>query len=445
MRGQVFFLTAILSLLPLQLARVEATPLETLDTLSDLRAYSGEVPALYMSGYNRTGDGGEGIFIREAAACTDDGVLRIVDGSGHCYRRAVPEGHVNVRWAGAVGDGETDDSQALAAAHAVFLRLAASSDKGAVLTYPPGKYRTSVTLPLPPRGDGWELRGEAMATIIEAQDNIPILRLIIGEGDARRNWSIRQLRLIYAKPQPQQNKNAIAIALGCSGDTGKGIFDFNISNVVFDDAWRGISVDYQTYDHEQRQCPIWGFTIDSVTSYGDMSGATIWLATERGGSPRGSILNFYAQNKKAVEPAISLRSMTQVYGRNWEFNHGTGANVYLQTRHNIIDGIRFEATTVTADNNALVILSGGQTIIHNLEVHNFYMQGNVSAYFLRIKNGDLDLQNVVSSVALGDQKGSWQVIDGQDAGATRFSGSWVRHADGYVRFDFPAPVQGVWR
>ena len=401
-------------------------------TVATLRTRTVAEPMIYVSGRKQQGDGGEGAFVLREGACRDDGIIEVADAAGQCFVRVGSEGRINVRWAGARGDGRTDDTAALLDAHNLFRQLVAQNGNSQ-LVYPPGTYNIASTLPLPDQGTGWEVRGEGFPTIVGTADNLPLLRAVAAPGKSLRNWRISNLRLIYARPQPATNRLAVGIALGCAADSGAGIFDFHIENVVFDSAWRGIAVDPDTFERLKTSCPIWGFTIDSVTSYIRMSGATIWFATNRGGSPRGNLLNIYAQNKSAVEPAVSITNMSNLYIRNMEFNLGQGTALYLNNRENLIDSIRFEQMTLADEERPFMVLRGGQSTVNDLEVQSFHSAKPGHYYFLRAEIGSLDLHNLYTWGSLTSGS-TYEPIDGRIARSTGVSGTWWRYNDSGVSF-----------
>lgn len=419
-----------------------STPASALDvaTATQLRARASDEAVIYLSGRAAPGDGGQGMFVRSEVACRDDGILHIVDQAGHCFVRDTPPGMVNVRWAGARGDGKADDTEALLAAHRLFARLAGELS-AAVLIYPPGSYTTRETLELPNQGNGWEVRGEGLPTIIGTADNFPIFRAVADYSI--RNFRIANLRMIYKTPQPPENTRSVAIALGCHNDSKAGLLDFRIENMVFDYAWRAIAVDPDTFAYFGPSCPIWGFTIEGVTTYLHMSGASIYLATRRGGSPRGNILNFYAQNKGAVEPAITVKNMTSLYIRNAEFNLGTNTTMVLSNRQNLLESIRFEQMSLEKPSEALIVMYSGQYTVSNLEVQSFTGRSPSTFYFLRPFHASLILQNLYTWGDLSANGARFLPIDSQNAGDVEFRGTWWRHKDKGVHFDYPRPIIGT--
>jgi hypothetical protein len=404
-------------------------------TVAALRTRTVGEALIYLSGRRQPGDGGEGAFVLREGACRDDGIIEVADAAGKCFVRVGADERINVRWAGARGDGQTDDTAALLDAHGLFRRLVAERGNGQLI-YPPGTYNTAATLPLPDQGSGWEVRGEGFPTIVETSDNVTLLRAVVAPGKSLRNFRISNLRLLYARPQPPTNRLAIGIALGCAADSVAGILDFHIENVVFDSAWRGIAVDPDSFERVKSSCPIWGFTIDSVTSYIRMSGATIWLATNRGGSPRGNLLNIYAQNKIAVEPAVSIQNMSNLYIRNMEFNLGQGTSLYLNNRENLIESIRFEQMSLADPAAPFIVVRGGQTTVNDLEVQSFRAAKPGHYYFVRSEAGSLDLHNLYTWGSLSSDS-TYDPIDASSANTFKASGTWWRFKDAGVRFAFP--------
>lgn len=411
-------------------------------TLAALRNRTVSESLVHVSGRKQTGDGGEGAFVLRDGPCRNDGIIEVVDAAGKCFVRVGSDDRINVRWAGARGDGRTDDTAALLEAHNLLRQMVAQTGTGQLI-YPPGTYNISATLPLPDQGKGWEVRGEGFPTIVGMTDNMTLLRAVAAPGKSLRNFRISNLRLIYDRPQPPGNRYSIGIALGCAADSVAGIMDFHIENVVFDGAWRGISVDPDMFEQAKTSCPIWGFTIDSVTSYINMSGATIWLATNRGGSPRGNLLNVYAQNKSAVEPAVSITNMSNLYIRNMEFNLGQGTALYLNNRENLIDSIRFEQMTLADASHPFVVLRGGLSTVNDMEVQSFHAAKPGRYFFLRSEIGSLDLHNIYTWGNLSPDS-TFDLIDSSSANSLSVTGTWWRFKDPGVRFG-NARIQQVQR
>lgn len=115
---------------------------------------------IHFAGRDAVGDGGGGMF-RYSASSTQaaDGVLVFAPtGGGRLFRQGWTvfgfNGDINVKWAGAKGDGIADDAPACNAAHAAANALKASVSSGYVTAafsqsgvfYPSGKYRLASTV-----------------------------------------------------------------------------------------------------------------------------------------------------------------------------------------------------------------------------------------------------------------------------------------------------------
>ncbi|WP_370156525.1 glycosyl hydrolase family 28-related protein [Bradyrhizobium ottawaense] len=410
---------------------MKSDQIAVLPTIEAFRKQKIEALAIYVGGYESTGDGGEGLLLRAGSNCTDDSVLHYRNEEGTCYVRAQTDGRINVKWAGARGDGTHDDTNALLAAHSL---LASVVEKGATarLVYPAGTYLTTKTLPLPGTGSGWELVGEGMPTVLELSDNTPIMRLTIPPSGHSHKWRITGFTFRYKNHQPSTNGNAVAIALGSAGNASDGIYDFEIDRIIFANGWRGISVDTQSYS-AGHTCPIWGWFIKDVTSYTGMTGATIWLDTLKAGSPRGNLINFYAQNKNATEPALTIKGMSQFYASNLEFNQGQDTNLYLQNRGSVIDSMRFESVKLTHEGASLASFGDGQVIIRNLEVQYFANNTRVDGSFLSMFRGNLTLENLWTFGTVGKLTPGWNVAKMQNGATFEFKGSWRRFEDGEIK------------
>lgn len=91
--------------------------LPEISSYADLRAYAGELTAVYVRCVASIFDGGAGVFRVDAADMTtaDNGGTVLVDAVGRRWKREF-SGVINVRWFGATGNGVTSDSAAVQAA-----------------------------------------------------------------------------------------------------------------------------------------------------------------------------------------------------------------------------------------------------------------------------------------------------------------------------------------
>lgn len=420
---------ALCSLVTISYA-MAAEPVTATGTIEAFRQQTESPSIAYATGYSSVADGGEGILLRAPGSCIDDGILHYQNREGTCYIRAETNGIINVKWAGARGDGVHDDTDALTAAHTFLSKTVASGGTGR-LVYPAGTYLIHQSLSLPSNGSGWELTGYGMPTIVGLIDNTPIFRLLTPAKGRSHKWKISGFRFQYKNDQGTTNRAAVAIALGSSAATGDGIYDFEIDRVVFVNGWRGISVDPESYGNGHT-CPIWGWYIKNITSYTGMTGATVWLDTLKAGSPRGNLVNFYAQNKNSIEPAVSIKGMSEFYGTNLEFNQGVNSNLYLQNRQSIIDGIRFESVRITTQNAPLAAFGDGQVVIRNLEVQYFVNESRSTGTFFNAFRTSLILENLWTFGARGTPSPGWNVANVQRGATFDFRGSWRRFEDGEI-------------
>lgn len=92
--------------------------LTCVETVADLAALDGSGAALVL-GYHRPGDGGGGQVYWDAKSDAREDRGLVLRGSGSAGRWIRPErGAVDVRWFGALGDGTTDDTDAIQRASA---------------------------------------------------------------------------------------------------------------------------------------------------------------------------------------------------------------------------------------------------------------------------------------------------------------------------------------
>ena len=167
-------------------------------------------------------------------------------------------------------------------------------------------YKISDTLALPDNS-GWSIMSPGLATVTQTTDNKPIWRMT--PTTYRSRFKMRGIAHNWTNDQPSTNTDAIGIAFHVDEDIQNGIYDFELSDLVFDNGFRGIAPDASTISNGY-VLPIWGWQIERVTSYTGVKGATIFLgAFGNCGAPRGKLQNFYAQSLNAVEPALILQGM----------------------------------------------------------------------------------------------------------------------------------------
>jgi hypothetical protein len=90
----------------------------------------------YVLGYYQTGDGGGGVFYVGTTA-SPNGVITFNDASGRTWYRETGAQPYSVKWAGAYGNGSTDDTAAINACET------ATAAAGAAVFFPAGTYMIS--------------------------------------------------------------------------------------------------------------------------------------------------------------------------------------------------------------------------------------------------------------------------------------------------------------
>lgn len=159
-------------------------------------------------GARRPGDGGGGLFYWDATSTAPDdtGMILAPQGGPGRWIRVRPEGRINVRWFGAQGNGQDDDSKPIQRAIDACCRsmVEGSSDlggPGGEVHLPAGTYRVTNPLVLPRNrlfsftlsGDGpratfveSELQGDGAAMFVQVIPGTPSWRLTVRDMFLRR-------------------------------------------------------------------------------------------------------------------------------------------------------------------------------------------------------------------------------------------------------------------
>ena len=152
-----------------------------------------------VGGYADPGDGGSGVFWwrPESEAAEDGGtVFRSKHAAAGRWHREVPDGVLNVKWFGAKGDGDADDTDAIVRAIAV----ATDRERGrggrasAVVYFPPGTYYTYRQITID--GGPVTLQGaHALSSVIRymGEDFVDLLHIDLSKAGKARGVRILDL------------------------------------------------------------------------------------------------------------------------------------------------------------------------------------------------------------------------------------------------------------
>ena len=134
------------------------TVVASIAALKALTSSSFALTRCFVLGYSTAGDGGEGAFA-VGTTTTANNVTIFNDASGRSWYRLSGDVSVNVRWAGAVGNGSTDDTAAIQAAES------AASAAGVSLFFPSGVYMINNNSIIKASGVSWFGAGKSSSIL----------------------------------------------------------------------------------------------------------------------------------------------------------------------------------------------------------------------------------------------------------------------------------------
>lgn len=334
---------------------------------------------------------------------------------------------------GAKGDGVADDTSALLSAHAMFAEECATGVP-CRLVYAPGNYRISKPLPLPDASN-WVVEALGFVKFIQLSSNCAIFKIVVTQCRSRFKI-IGSWIFSWEDYQDSSNVNSIGISIGCDGDVVDGVYGFYIENVVFPNGYRGIAVSQDALS-KGLKFPIWGYVIQSASSYDGMSGATIALYSPNPnvGSPRAEIKNFYCQGARSAEPRIILKGVSQLLMGNVEFNKGRGTQAFFQyCRQIVIDNLRVEQAASLSSGERIISFSGSETQAtircveiqaHDVEL----LQDGDECYFINMDKGFLSVSNF-SVLNISTRRGSLFVLNVTSGGVATYGGDLFMSGEG---------------
>jgi len=327
---------------------------------------------------------------------------------------------LNVKSFGAVGDCRHDDTAAL--------QSAVNQINGRTLLFPAGCYLISQPIKVP-FAQGFRILGEGrLGTKIQQQsDNTPIL---VFTQDLTHDWEVGNLEFAWAKQQPSQNTNAVAILFAAPGGKG-GLFNFTITHVTFDNGFRGIYLAPGTAGPQ----PVWGFVLEDIVATKLMSGSTINLAPNPiAGMPRCVLRDIYSTQPSA-EPQVRLNHCTSGTLDGIEDNSGVDTSLDLTSCDAMsVRGVHFEVhhmahanrSVITAENSNIDFEGITANLWSDVPGRN-YLVSNVAG------GGILSIRNVILR---GTSSANSTSGSGSSAGAQ----SYLLHLNGPVKL---TDVQGL--
>lgn len=280
----------------------------------------------------------------------------------------------------AVGDGVTDDTAAIQACLTANL-----SNSGGGVFFPSGTYKISSSLTIG-ASSGWRIFGQSRGSTVIRQDtdNTPIFTLTAADT---HSWNISDLRLTWNSAQASTNTSAIAIYMsGATGTAANGYYQWQVERVTFANGFRGIN------GNETIQLSLWGFCVDDCQAESTMSGALVRVIPSPSiGMPNIKMRNLYIRCDSMKEAAIRILGANVLVMEGIELNNGTvsasnmAAGITLTScTDTVINGMRFEATTIASDTHALLDISGGNATVNGFEVAGAVVSSAITGYGLKV-------------------------------------------------------------
>lgn len=391
--------------------------------IGELRTLKTQADTCVVGGYETPGDGGGGTFVVTAGhdALPDDGGTLIVDDQGRRWKRLY-SGPLQVAWFGTKGDGVSNDTAAEARAWAALSALCALGAP-AQLQYGPGTYRSAAPRQAPDASD-WQVTGIGMPTLLMSTDNTE--QILFAPTAPRRGFKLERFIFAWSKDQPAENKKAIGFAFRPPAPIPNGVYNFEFTSLIGTNGNRLISIHPDVID-AGFNFPTWGARLDQITSYREMSGATISLGNfGLGGAPRIIIDNFYAQSQGAKEPVIILSQMSSVAGRNWEFNLGVGRQFHIAScTQTHLENVRFEHCTLSENEQDLCSISGGRSaaLIQGFEIQSLKIDASGSVYGLDCFGTSARVEDITMDGVVETSTGSLTILHPRNGGAIQLGGS----------------------
>lgn len=328
-------------------------------SIAGLRAMTDPDPSWI---YYVTDQGQEGHFYYDAAdlVSPDDNAGTVLVGATGARFKRIVQGEANVRWFGAKGDGQADDT----------VSIQAALDTGLGVYVPEGRYRISSTLIM--RTPGQQLRGASKQGATIFNDSTDARLLSVGDPAVNQNGMA-----------PYSSISDLGFAGNASTVAGITLFGIKSANATWKDASKNVSLSNLVINHVGAGTALevftWSNTINGLTLYtGNKVGiVTMWESNANNwshlyitgcaqesivvggeGVTRGnSFTSVVVQQSGGPAGAIDIRQAENVLlqGLYSEANNRKGAPCVVN--------VRDTASAVSVRN--VIHLSGGAIVVRN--------------------------------------------------------------------------------
>jgi hypothetical protein len=371
-------------------------------TADDLRRtnVSGSVFTVRTAGFARPDDRGGALYRRAKSEPSHPG--KVISADGAIWELVVP--FATPEMFGARG-GEVNDRIAIQAG------IDYAVETHGVLRFPQGRYSLAGHVVFPSDAERFVIEGSGFTELVQLQDNASHFYFA---QDSSSLWTIRSFTFKWSKDQSPKDELSYAIRFNCDTDRNWGHWNFEVSDCMFWNGFRGIGTT-PTVTNDNR-CPIWGAHFRNLRCSQHFSGAVIHIQSNgRFASPNILIEHFYARCDSMVEPAIDLSGCDTVIMTALEFNKGSGRKVLIRYSRNIvITGIRFEEFELNHDLDDLINFAGAslQATIIGLVTQTVALNVRTRAFVLNVVSGAsvrLEQAKIMLHRTLSDK----QVINGE--------------------------------
>ena len=352
------------------------------------------LPATFMvSGFTTPGDLGAGAIYTSQGA-TSGSLMAIQSASGIWYRLVIT-GYANIGWFGAIGDGVTDDTEAIQ----TCITYIVLNHK--VAFFPSGTYKISATINFQ-YTYGWSVQGcgPGSTIIVQETDNIPIFNLGSDTLLLTHTWAIDGVAFTYTNVQPSTNTNANPILFS------QMLYQGRLTNICF------IRGSYAIRVANTIWAP-WGTTWDNLWFTTELTGGAMDWSQCGGAVPNNHFGRIYCQCSNMVGPVFTIRGYNFVID-TLEFNQALLSPVLFRLAAGAvatINAIKIEGFAYTSSTAIFDFQASAKAIIGQVSVGGAISTVSNNAVLTIVSNGsggvgdgfvDIDQMTITpSSVEVG--------------------------------------------